>query len=54
MDETTPTGSALAAALYCNRALCLLRLSPPDWGAAVLDAGCAIACDPLSGKAWFR
>lgn len=53
-DETTPAGAALATALYCNRALALLRTSPPEAATAVDDGSAAIACAPGSVKAWFR
>lgn len=54
VDETCPAGGALAAALYCNRALCLLRLDPPQAQATQQDGDCAVACAPASAKAWFR
>ena len=53
-DELSPEGACAASRLYGNRALCLLRLSPPAAAAAADDASCAIACDPGFGKAFYR
>lgn len=49
-----PSGAQLAARLYCNRALCLMRLQPPRLAAAAQDASAAIICDPCFAKGWYR
>ncbi|GAB4822648.1 hypothetical protein N2152v2_009694 [Parachlorella kessleri] len=55
VDELSPTNATLAAALYSNRALCMLRLSPtPDHDAALHDSSCAIGCCPGASKGWYR
>ena len=51
VDETSPAGAALAAKVFCNRALCHLRLKPPSFAAAAADASCALEVDPGYAKA---
>ncbi|PSC76706.1 exostosin-like glycosyltransferase isoform B [Micractinium conductrix] len=53
-DEGSAEGAYVAARLYSNRALCLLRMQPPAAAAALADASAAVACDPSFPKAWYR
>ncbi|KAL0054030.1 hypothetical protein WJX82_002618 [Trebouxia sp. C0006] len=54
LDRTTPSGTTLATDILCNRALTLLRQTPPEPEAAVLDASAALDCSKTSSKAWYR
>eukprot|EP00887_Chlorella_sp_A99_P002775 scaffold6.g2775.t1 len=51
-DETSGEGAALAARLYSNRALCLLRQGQPS--AALEDASAAVQCDASFDKGFYR
>ena len=51
---TADADAALAARLYCNRALCLSQLATPNWSASLSDSAVALACDPTFAKAHFR
>lgn len=50
LDALAPGGAAEAARLYCNRALCLLRMDPPRAEAAEADASCALLADAACAK----
>ena len=41
----------MAAKVFCNRALCHLRLKPPSFAAAAADAACALEANPGYDKA---
>lgn len=49
-DERLGAGAAEASRLHTNRALCLLKLSPPHAAGAESEAAAAIAADPTSHK----
>lgn len=50
LDRTSASGAALATDILCNRALTLLRQSPSDPEAALLDASAAIHCSKANCK----
>ena len=50
LDSRSQTGKAVLSEVLCNRALTLLRQTPPQAKAALLDASAAIKCHQANCK----